>query len=171
MMPTNPFQNAFSLAPQKLAQVINPLYWLTSGTGQIGFVNISGTASAKPEVEAEIIENVATYGRQLGRISDVLEIMLRELRANEWRGADKQALEQFEEMNAQIAAVKAEHLAPTKENVDMLIEGIQSLKQTNGGEYRRIKEELKKRLFDGDNEPAAPLPSKRRRTSQQKAIT
>ncbi len=50
----NPFlTNPFSLAPRNLAQMINPLYWMNSGTGQIGFVNISGTASAKPEARSE----------------------------------------------------------------------------------------------------------------------
>jgi hypothetical protein len=147
---TPPWTNAFSLAPQKLAQVINPLYWLTSGSGQIGFVNISGQASAKPEVEADIIENVATYGRQLGRITDVLNAMLKDLRADTWTGDAAKAVEAFNQMNAQIAAVKAGHLAPTQENLDRLVDGIRSLKNSDAAEYARMKNALKQRLFADD---------------------
>jgi len=71
---------------------------LPSGTGQIGFINISGAASSKPEVEADIIENVATYGRQLGRMSDVLDAILSHLNARSWLGDAKKAVDAFEEM-------------------------------------------------------------------------
>jgi hypothetical protein len=154
-MATPPWPNAFSLAPQKLAQLINPLYWLTSGTGQIGFVNISGQASAKPEVEADIIENVATYGRQLGRITDVLNAILKDMAAHTWTGEAANAVEQFNQMNAQIAAVKAGHLAPTQQNLDKLIAGIRSLKDSEPAEYVRIKDELKKKLFVDDGDVAS----------------
>jgi len=146
-MATTPFPNPFSLAPQKLAQIINPLYWLTSGTGQIGFVNINGTASANPEVEAEIVEKVATYGRQLGRISDVLDVVLRKQEASTWNGQEKKAFDDFKDMIGKIAAVKEGYLAPTQANVDKLIDGINSLKKTNEPEYQRIKDELKAKLF------------------------
>jgi hypothetical protein len=146
-MPTPPLLNPFALAPQRLAQVINPLNWLASGTGQIGLVNISGAASTKPEVEADIVENVATYGRQLGRISDVLDAVLAHMHADAWDGEDAQCLRAFREMNAKIAAVKAGYLAPTQQNVNQLIAGINSLKDTDHDEYVRIKDELRKRLF------------------------
>ena len=151
----SPF-SPFGLAPEKLAQMINPLFWLPSGTGQIGFINISGAASSKPEVEADIIENVATYGRQLGRISDLLEAMLRHVDHKQWKGGDAQALRGFEDMMAKIAAVKAGHLAPTKGNVDKLVAGIKSLEANDPDEYRRIKEQLRKELFDGDDRSKAP---------------
>ena len=149
-MASQPFPNPFSLAPQKLAQMINPFYWLNSGTDQIGFINISGTASAKPEVEADIIENVATYGRQLGRITDVLEAALKHIDAGAWKGADGAAVTQFKEMTAKIAAVKAGHMAPTSENVDQLIAGINSLRKTDNDGYLRIKAEVREKLFGND---------------------
>lgn len=149
-MANSSFLNPFALAPQRLAQVINPLNWLASGTGQIGLVNISGAASAKPEVEADIVENVATYGRQLGRISDVLQSMLARMHADAWDSDDAQAVRAFREMNAKIAAVKARYLAPTQENVDLLIAGINSLKETDQDEYVRLKNDVQTKLF-GDN--------------------
>jgi hypothetical protein len=139
--------NPFSLAPRNLAQLINPLYWMNSGTGQIGLVNISGTASAKPELEAKIVEDVATYGRQLGRISDVVEAMLSRSHPEQWPSPQREAVSQFREMTAKIAAVKAGFMAPTRENVEQLIAGINSLKETDKSEYTRITKELKDKLF------------------------
>ena len=55
-------------------------------------------------------------------------------------------------MTAKIAAVKAGYLAPTQENVDQLIAGINSLKENDMGEYVRIKNELREKLFDGESE-------------------
>ena len=81
--------NSFSFAPEQLRQVINPLSWLTSGTGQIGLFNVYQTATSKPEVEAEIVKNVAGYGRQLGRITDLLQVMLREPDRGKWSASDE----------------------------------------------------------------------------------
>ncbi len=144
------FPNLFSLAPKQLSQLINPLYWINSGTDQIGLINISGTASAKPELEADIIENVATYGRQLGRITDVLQAVLAEMHPDRWPVAEQEALRQFRDMTAKIAAVKAGYLAPTQKNIDQLIAGINSLKENDMDEYVRIKNELREKLFDRD---------------------
>lgn len=149
-MASQPFPSLFSLAPKQLSQLINPLYWLDSGTDQIGLINISGAASAKPELEADIIKNVATYGRQLGRITDVLQAVLAQMHPERWPAAEQEAVAQFRDMAAKIAAVKAGYLAPTQENVDQLIAGINSLKENDKDEYARIKNELREKLFDGD---------------------
>src|SRR5205814_5619744 len=104
-MASQPFPGLFSLAPRQLSQLINPLYWLNSGTDQVGIINISAAASAKPEAEANIIENVATYGRQLGRITDVLQAVLAQMHPERWPAAEREAVDQFRDMAAKIAAV------------------------------------------------------------------
>ena len=167
-MANQPFPSLFSLAPNQLSQLINPLYWLNSGTDQIGFINISGAASAKPEVEADIIANVATYGRQLGRITDVLQAMLGQMHPNRWPAAEQEAVSQFRDMTAKIAAVKAGYLAPTQKNIDQLIAGINSLKENDLVEYVRIKNELREKLFDGGKEPRASGSGGSRRTLKKR---
>jgi hypothetical protein len=167
-MATQPFGNLFSLAPKQLSQMINPLYWLNSGTDQIGFINISGAASAKPAVEADIIENVATYGRQLGRITDVLQAVLAHMHADKWPAAEREAVAAFQDMSAKIAAVKAGYLAPTQENVDQLIAGINSLKENDVDEYVRIKKELREKLFDGDKLTRSSHPARSRGTTKKR---
>ena len=118
-----------------------------SGNPQIGFINISAAASAKPDVEKYVIENVATYGRQLGRISDVLDFALKQLGADKWKDEQADALNDFRTMKVEIDAVKSNRLPPTESNVSDLIAGIKALKDSNREEYERICAELKSQLF------------------------
>src|SRR5258706_11696979 len=123
-MALNDSRDILAFAPQFLRQIIDPLN--LANNGQIGLINISGAASAGPQVERDVIENVATYGRQLGRISDLLQVILVHLHAQNWEGDEAKAFRAFREMTAKIEAVKARHLAPTDNNVNDLIDGINS---------------------------------------------
>lgn len=59
-------------------QTINPWNWFLKLSGsQVGLININLGRSADPRLEQEILEEVGSYGRQLGRIGDVLGILLR----------------------------------------------------------------------------------------------
>ena len=148
-LPSKPFSYGYWLD-----QMFN--LWQNSGNQQVGFINISGNASAKPDVERDIIENVATYGRQLGRISDVLDILLQRADADKWRGRDAKALGDFRAMLQNIAAVKNRQLPATARNIDDLIAGINALKDADPAEYRRIRHELQSRIFDdADAQPKA----------------
>ena len=58
---------SLSLAPSRLDQVINPWTWnlFTVNLGQ----------SSDPKVEQRILDEVGTYGRQLGQIGDVVGVL------------------------------------------------------------------------------------------------
>ena len=60
-----------ALAPARLDQTINP--W-TFNLGSLFTVNLGD--SADPEMEARIIDKCGSYGRQIGRLGDVLGILL-----------------------------------------------------------------------------------------------
>ena len=69
-----PFQfSPFDLAPDTLMQAINP--WVFSGE-QVGLVNISIGETRHPDVERTILDEVGSYGRQLGHIGDVLQVLV-----------------------------------------------------------------------------------------------
>ena len=68
-------QFSFSLAPDQLWQAINPWSFYQQGA-QFGLINIDLGATAHPETEQKILEEVGSYGRQLGRIGDALEVLL-----------------------------------------------------------------------------------------------
>ena len=70
-----PGQAALRLAPENLWQAINP--WTFAFTGdQVGLINISIGDTKHPEVEREILDEVGSYGRQLGHIGDALEVLI-----------------------------------------------------------------------------------------------
>jgi hypothetical protein len=64
-----------SLAPSQLSQTINPWTWAFSG-GQFGLINIDLGQSGDPLVERRVLDKVGSYGRQLGRIGDALQVVL-----------------------------------------------------------------------------------------------
>jgi hypothetical protein len=60
-----------SLAPARLTQTINP--W-TFSLGSLFTINLGD--SADPELESRILDKGGSYGRQIGRLGDVLGILL-----------------------------------------------------------------------------------------------
>ena len=69
-----PFQ--ISLAPQQLWQAINP-WTFTQQQPQFGLINIDLGLTPQPETEQEVLQNAGSYGRQLGRIGDALEVLIK----------------------------------------------------------------------------------------------
>ena len=63
-----------SLAPDRLWQAINPWSFYNQGA-QIGLVNVNLGQTPRPDIEQKILDDVGSYGRQLGRIGDALDIL------------------------------------------------------------------------------------------------
>lgn len=91
-----------SLAPEKLWQAINPWTFFQQGA-QFGFVNIDLGQTPHPEVEQAILEDVGSYGRQLGRIGDALEVLFNHVKLDDLSQAEKDALAV---LRGQLAAVR-----------------------------------------------------------------
>lgn len=91
-----------------VAQTINPWTAVFSPTiGQWGLVNITIGQSSAPEVEADVLTDVAGYGKQLGRIGDVLQVLLKQLPKDAPLSPDERAIiKAFNEMIADIEKVK-----------------------------------------------------------------
>jgi hypothetical protein len=91
-----------------VVQWINPVTWFASGN-QIS-TNVYLGESSSPETEAEILDRVGTYGRQLGQIADAMIVLLRHLphRAS-LSPEDSKAIEAFEKMANDIADIKEKH--------------------------------------------------------------
>src|SRR3984885_13389860 len=75
---STPFQ--ISLAPDQLMQAINPWTFSQQG-GQFGLINIDLGGAADSDLERKILKTVGSYGRQLGRIGDALDILKGQLAA------------------------------------------------------------------------------------------
>ena len=91
-----------SLAPEKLWQAINPLTILQQG-GQFGFINIDLGQTAHPEIEEAVLKEVGSYGKQLGRIGDALEVLMKYLDRSKMTIEEKDTLAILE---GQLAAVR-----------------------------------------------------------------
>lgn len=89
--------------------------WFRAAGSQFGLVNITVGNTADPEVEKEILEDVGTYGRQLGRIGDALRVLLEEAKIgkliDEQKLTDQQkkALVAFTYQVNKIDEIKAKH--------------------------------------------------------------
>jgi hypothetical protein len=94
-----------------VTQSILPWNWIFNPSGgQFGLVNIALGQSSNPAVEEEVLSDVASYGKQLGRIEDALSVLLAHFHpARALTGDEEQALSALKEMTDQIAAVKAKH--------------------------------------------------------------
>lgn len=99
-----------ALAPERLWQAINPLTWIQNGTqngGQIGLVNIALGQTARPDIERTVLNEVGSYGRQIGRIGDALEVLIRHFDTRALDPAERDALTILMGQLAEIRKVKA----------------------------------------------------------------
>lgn len=73
---------------------------LFQNVGQVGLVNIDLGRTSKPELERRILDEVGSYGRQIGRMSEALEVLIdqAELDRTKLSCAQIAALHDFREM-------------------------------------------------------------------------
>jgi len=90
---------------------INPWNWIFNPSGgPFGLVNISLGRSSNPAVEEEVLSDVASYGKQLGRIEDALLVLLAHFRPERaLTGDEEKVLAALKELTDRIATVKAKH--------------------------------------------------------------
>jgi hypothetical protein len=142
--PASLFQLPFS---GDVTQAINPWTWWLRMMSQIGFININMTESSDPGMERQIVENVAGYGKQLGRIMEVLDALLAHTATSGWSAEQKKTLGDFLDLAKEIAAVKGDYIAPTTANIDRFLDGIRHLRETDEKQYGEVLERLRKELL------------------------
>lgn len=104
---TRPFQ--FQLAPEKLWQAINPWTWNLE-TGQIGLINVNIGETKYPETERAILNEVGSYGKQIGHIAEALEVLVRHLDTADLSQKEQDALDVLKGDLAQIRGIKAREM-------------------------------------------------------------
>lgn len=91
-----------------VTQAINPWSWFFKSVGgQFGLVNINMGKSSDPVLEQQILDDVGTYGRQLGQIGDALAVLLRHVKLEDLAPDEVDALDAFKLQLAQIERLKA----------------------------------------------------------------
>ena len=94
-----------------VVQSISPWTAFMSPIGsQFGLVNITVGQSSDPSVEADVLSDVASYGKQLGRIGDALAVLLAHFHPHEpLTKVETDAIDDLKTMLAGIADVKEKH--------------------------------------------------------------
>ena len=128
--------------PASLQQSINPWRFIFDPSGQFGLVNVS-VNSDNPDMERKIVEDVASYGRQLGRLTDAMMVVLNHLPALHLQPDERKAIAAFEELAQRIDAAKNGVDIPDEAGVRQLIEGIAFLKTHDSAGYGRVTTRLR----------------------------
>lgn len=116
---------------------------LVRGTGdQLGLININTTRAGDPQLERRIVEQVASYGRQLGQLIDAVDVVIRRDAGEPLSPDDELALEQLQSLRSEIAATKERFAA---EHVDRVVAQVRALRRHPGANedaLRRIRQAL-----------------------------
>ncbi len=94
-----------------VTQTINPIAMFFNPVGsQVGLFNINLGTSSDTAIESQVLSDVASYGKQLGRVGDALIVLLKHFKPDGKLPADQQkAIDDLEAMLKAIAGVKERH--------------------------------------------------------------
>lgn len=84
-------------------------YWTKMTMGQVGLININMGKSSDPELEQKIIEDVGSYGRQIGQLSDALLAVLQHMKTESWDEESRSAVDAFRQQVKEVAKLKERH--------------------------------------------------------------
>jgi hypothetical protein len=96
-----------------------------------------GMSTADAAQEQRIIQGVASYGRQLGRISDVLNVLISLVDTTALNPDQQQKLDDFSEMLEQITKEKVEN------QLELLLKEIGDLKDQDKDKYQELVKKLR----------------------------
>jgi hypothetical protein len=83
--------------------------------GQYGLININLGQSSAPAVEEDVLTDVGSYGKQLGRMGDALIVLLAHFQPARPLTADEsKAIDALKDMLEKIAEIKAKHDRPAR---------------------------------------------------------
>lgn len=93
-----------------VTQTIDPWKWVLNPVdSQLGLINVNLGHSSNPEIEKQILGDVGTYGKQLGRIGDVLCILLKHVKLDGLTSEEKFAVEELQHQLRAVEKIKRRH--------------------------------------------------------------
>lgn len=103
--PSKPNAYRISLAPEKLWQSIDLWPFCQQGA-RFGFVNIDLGQTVYPEVEPRVLDEVGSYGKQIGRIGDARDVPLRPVDLGELDRRERDAVAILQGQITEVRQVK-----------------------------------------------------------------
>ena len=122
-------------APDSLAQNINP--WTMT-------VAVNSYNSSAPDTEQTVLAR-HSYGRQLGRLSDVMSLLLEELEARDPARADDKRVALFRELQSEIETIKLE---AARRRLGRIATDLEALRGADAEAYERLKARLRELVRD-----------------------
>jgi hypothetical protein len=93
-----------------VTQTINPWTWLFYGAGgQYGLINVNLGNAGDPALERKILDDVGTYGRQIGRIGDALRVLLDHVELDALSPEESEAIADLRRQLAEVDRLKRKH--------------------------------------------------------------
>lgn len=116
-------------------------WWLNQSLRQVGLINIEQTVSSDPDLERRIITDVAGYGKQLGRMMEVLSAVIEHSKDMPFTTDEKQAVADFKSMAEEIATEKQRHGTNIEEMLDRVIREAKDKRDSQVG--RRLVDRMR----------------------------
>jgi hypothetical protein len=116
-------------------------YWTTS-SGQYGLVNIRYGESSNAQVEQEIVENVAGYGKQIGRVLDAVVVLANYLGIKDESLLKDKAILDLMALNADIQLCKARGSRQDSLSLTQLIDDLPALKESDPVAFKDVAKRL-----------------------------
>jgi len=142
-----PFQDAFQhfvINPvTNWSRFINPQFFISYNSSDV-------------EVENHVLEQVGSYGKQLGTMQDALTVLIGRLPMEELTPRERRIVEDFQDMTRRVKAAVADYRPGQDEgitaaDVDRLLDGLESLARTDPEAHRRILTRLTERTNGGES--------------------
>ncbi|WP_028467544.1 hypothetical protein [Nisaea denitrificans] len=90
-----------------VTQAINPWRWVFDWAGSsFSLINVNLGRSSDPDLEQEILTEVGSYGRQLGRMGEAMQVLVDKLDRSTLDKAERHAIEAFEVQLREIDRLK-----------------------------------------------------------------
>lgn len=89
---------------------------------QFGLFNINLGGSEDPALESQLLQSVGSYGKQLGHLFDVVEVLVRRLKPADLTEPEREAVKAFQCSYAAITKTKRRH--GQKNTPGLLAQGI-----------------------------------------------
>jgi hypothetical protein len=138
---TFPFQQVFEqwVTPQtSWDRFFNPQVFVSLNSGDV-------------DVENHVLKKAGSYGKQLGRVLDVLDILVARLPAEELTPGERRAVEAFRDLSRRVDAAVEDYRGPrrpgaTLDDVDRLLGGLADLKRSDAASHQRLLDRLRRGL-------------------------
>lgn len=122
--------------------VTQPWSWLY----QFAPITINQMKTENPALEKRIVNEVASYGKQLGKLMEAVQVLIKNLDASQLGSGEKAVVESFTHMANEITAIKGGYELPGPDNLETMISTLAYWKEKDAAYYEHTRQKLIKEL-------------------------